>query len=96
MSTKKITDKYANSLLSENDTQCPLWRFVTKLDKASGSGGNINFKCNYCGDTFKGSYSRVKSHLLKLHGNFKLVNQAQEDWNKKNTINMQFVNKLHE
>ena len=69
MSTEKITDKYANSQLSENDTRCPLWRFVTKLDKASGGGGNINFKCNYCGDTFKGSYSRVKSHLLKLHGN---------------------------
>ena len=44
----------------------PLWKYVTRLEKASGDGGNVSFKYNYCEKTFKGSYSRVKAHLLKL------------------------------
>ena len=36
------------------------------LLKASVGGGNVVFRCNYCEKTFKGSYSRVKAHLLKL------------------------------
>nr|XP_023919017.1 uncharacterized protein LOC112030572 [Quercus suber] len=42
------------------------WKYVTKLEKASVGGGNVAFRCNYCEKTFKGSYSRVKVHLLKL------------------------------
>ena len=44
----------------------PLWKYVTKLEKVSVGGGNVAFRCNYCEKTFKGSYSRVKAHLLKL------------------------------
>ena len=53
---------------SEKSTEevVPLWKYVTKLEKASVGGGNVAFKCNYCEKTFKGSYSRVKAHLLKL------------------------------
>ncbi|KAL0005902.1 hypothetical protein SO802_013463 [Lithocarpus litseifolius] len=47
-------------------TVAPLWKYVTKLEKASVGGGNVAFRCNYCEKTFKGSYSRVKAHLLKL------------------------------
>ena len=43
-----------------------LWKYVTKLEKASVGGGNVAFRCNYCEKTFKGSYSRVNAHLLKL------------------------------
>jgi hypothetical protein len=40
-----------------------LWTYVTKIKKSSGGGGNISFKCNYCQEIYKGSYSRVKAHL---------------------------------
>nr|XP_023911294.1 uncharacterized protein LOC112022899 [Quercus suber] len=52
--------------LSAEVAGAPLWKYVTKLEKASVSGGNVSLKCNYCEITFKGSYSRVKAHLLKL------------------------------
>ena len=56
----------ATSSLCSNEAH--LWKYVTKLEKASGSGisGNTSFKCNYCGMVFIGSYSRVKAHLFKL------------------------------
>ena len=46
---------------SEKSTEstAPLWKYVTKLEKASVGGGNVVFRCNYCEKTFKGSYSRV-------------------------------------
>ncbi|GAV74928.1 hypothetical protein CFOL_v3_18408, partial [Cephalotus follicularis] len=31
-------------------------------------GGNTSFKCNYCQNLYKGSYSRVRAHLLKISG----------------------------
>ncbi|XP_075640485.1 uncharacterized protein LOC142612254 [Castanea sativa] len=48
------------------ESVAPLWKYVTKLKKAAVGGGNVTFRCNYCEKTFKGSYSRVKAHLLKL------------------------------
>ena len=49
-----------------------LWKYVTKLEKPTGStsklGGNTHFNCNCCDETFVGSYSRVKTHLLKISG----------------------------
>ncbi|KAH7567990.1 hypothetical protein JRO89_XS07G0208300 [Xanthoceras sorbifolium] len=30
--------------------------------------GNIAFQCNFCHQVYKGSYFRVKSHLLKIRG----------------------------
>jgi hypothetical protein len=45
------------------DGNAPLWTYVTKIKKSSGGGGNISFKCNYCQEIYKGSYSRVKAHL---------------------------------
>ncbi|KAK4383043.1 hypothetical protein Sango_2815000 [Sesamum angolense] len=46
----------------------PLWKFVTKLGRTEG-GGNVSFTCNLCKVAYKGSYSRVKAHLLKIGGN---------------------------
>ena len=43
---------------------------MTKIEKPTSftlkSGGNTHFKCNYCGEVFLGSYSRVKARLLKI------------------------------
>ncbi|KAG8379144.1 hypothetical protein BUALT_Bualt07G0057600 [Buddleja alternifolia] len=47
----------------------PLWKYVTKMTRSKECGGNIPFTCNLCKATYKGSYSRVKSHLLKIGGN---------------------------
>ncbi|XP_028092965.1 uncharacterized protein LOC114293132 [Camellia sinensis] len=52
----------------EEDDHAPLWCYVTKLEKMGG-GGNTRFKCNYCQQEYRGSYFRVKAHLLKLSGN---------------------------
>ncbi|XP_050890118.1 uncharacterized protein LOC127095479 [Lathyrus oleraceus] len=34
-----------------------------------GNGNNATWRCNYCNVTFKGSYFRIRSHLLKEKGN---------------------------
>ncbi|KAL4562321.1 hypothetical protein LXL04_034521 [Taraxacum kok-saghyz] len=44
--------------------QPPLWGYVTKLEKLSGTGGGWSFKCNFCSETQKGSYYRVRAHLI--------------------------------
>ena len=31
-------------------------------------GGNVTFQCNFCKQIYKGSYYRVKAHLLKIKG----------------------------
>ena len=50
--------------------EAPLWQYVNKVEKPPGStiksGGNTYFKYNYCGVVYLGSYSRVKTHLLKI------------------------------
>ncbi|KAG6497607.1 hypothetical protein ZIOFF_045511 [Zingiber officinale] len=49
------------------DDYSPLWKFVTKVEKAVG-GGNVTWSCNICNKVCKGSYSRVKAHMLKQKG----------------------------
>ena len=63
--TKMNTETESEKSSAEIAT-APLYKYVTKLEKASVGGGNVAFRCNYCEKTFKGSYSRVKAHLLKL------------------------------
>ena len=63
--TKMNTENESEKSSAEIAT-VPLWKYVTRLEKASVGGGNVSFKCNYCEKTFKGFYSRVKAHLLKL------------------------------
>ena len=63
--TKMNTETESEKSLAET-VAAPLWKYVTKLEKASVGGRNVAFRCNYCEKTFKGSYSRVKAHLLKL------------------------------
>ncbi|KAG6534868.1 hypothetical protein ZIOFF_008774 [Zingiber officinale] len=49
------------------DDYSPMWKFVTKVEKAVG-GGNVTWSCNICTKVCKGSYLRVKAHLLKQKG----------------------------
>ena len=51
---------------SISDDNVSLWTYVTKIEKSSGGEENMSFKCNYCQEIYKGSYSRVKAHLLRI------------------------------
>ncbi|KAM0830201.1 hypothetical protein ACQ4PT_066366 [Festuca glaucescens] len=52
-----------------DDPKWPLWRYVQKVAKTGrGQGGNAKIICRLCNRDISGSYSRVKSHLLKLGG----------------------------
>ncbi|KAK2650694.1 hypothetical protein Ddye_018183 [Dipteronia dyeriana] len=65
-----------NSIATENETssgnttalnvQAPLWKYATKLDEMGKGGENVSFRCNFCLKEYKGSYSRVKNHLMKI------------------------------
>ncbi|OMO86889.1 hypothetical protein COLO4_20882 [Corchorus olitorius] len=61
-------DKAPPSVSQDEISSTPLWNYVTKMAKTNEGGGNSIFVCNFCGGTFKRSYSRVKAHLLKLSG----------------------------
>ncbi|KAH9291975.1 hypothetical protein KI387_042840, partial [Taxus chinensis] len=56
------------SLAKDFDPNSPLWRHVTIVQQLVG-GGCFEWKCNECDGIFKGSYSRVKSHLCAITGN---------------------------
>ncbi|XP_072955788.1 uncharacterized protein [Typha angustifolia] len=67
MNTENNPDSSQNTASSVDDN-APLWRYVTKMEKLGEGGGNHNFRCNYCQQVYKGSYYRVKAHLLKISG----------------------------
>ena len=52
---------------NQNDNT-PLWRFVTREENLGKGGGIVAFQCNFCRQIYKGSYYRVKAHLLKIKG----------------------------
>ncbi|GMI80202.1 hypothetical protein HRI_001689500 [Hibiscus trionum] len=39
-----------------------------KIGKQGATGGTWNYRCNICGETRNGSYTRVKAHLLQILG----------------------------
>ncbi|KHN08416.1 hypothetical protein glysoja_043955, partial [Glycine soja] len=52
----------------QDDDTKPLWTYVTKI-KSVGGGGNYEIKYNnICDFTFNGSYTRVRTRLLKMTG----------------------------
>lgn len=64
-----LTDKYTSGTGS-TDNDYPLKAYVTILqNRNEGKGHNATWRCNYCNVTFKGSYFRIRSHLLKEKGN---------------------------
>ena len=42
--------------------------YVSTEAKLGKGGGNVAFQCNFCRQIYKGSYYRVKAHLLKIKG----------------------------
>ena len=44
----------------------PLWNYVSKIKGLSGGCGNFEVRCNFCEIVFNGSYTRVRTHLLKI------------------------------
>ncbi|KAG6498179.1 hypothetical protein ZIOFF_046091 [Zingiber officinale] len=61
-------ESFQNKSAQEDvDDYSPLWKFVTKVEKAV-RGGNVTWSCNICNKVCKGSYSRVKTRLLKQKG----------------------------
>ena len=68
----EVTSTKTSSSSNEEvpNDEAPFWQYVTKIEKPTGftvkSSGNTHFKCNYCGEVFLGSYSRVKARLLKI------------------------------
>lgn len=61
-----LTSKYTSRRF---DSNCPLWAYLTLVQNKKEGKGNASWSCNYCNGTYKGSYFRVKSHLLKEKGN---------------------------
>ena len=53
---------------NNQDDNAPLWRYVTREAKLGKGGGNVAFQCNFCRQIYRGSYYRVKAHLLKIKG----------------------------
>ena len=53
---------------NNQDDNAPLWRYVTREVKLGKGGGNIAFQCNLCRQICKGSYYKVKAHMLKIKG----------------------------
>ncbi|KAK8569053.1 hypothetical protein V6N12_007585 [Hibiscus sabdariffa] len=51
---------------SPNENLSPLGDYVTKLEKRGTVGGTWNFRCNLCGETCSGSYTRIKAHLFQI------------------------------
>ncbi|KAG4922195.1 hypothetical protein JHK86_051008 [Glycine max] len=58
----------------QDDDTKPLWTYVTKIKSVAG-GGNYEIKCNICDFTFNASYTRVRTHLLKMTGKGVRVSQ---------------------
>jgi hypothetical protein len=65
--TSQNDERAAIELDEQQLKKNPLWNHVVLLEKAS-SGGNAVWTCKYCNSEYKGSYSRVKSHLLRITG----------------------------
>ena len=60
-----IQGSSANPKANPRAEYYPLWRHVEKLQRCGG-GGSWEWRCNRCSNSYKGSYPRVKAHLL--HG----------------------------
>ena len=53
---------------SNKRVECyPLWAHVQKIAKCGG-GGSWEWRCTLCNLSYKGSYPRVKAHLLHETG----------------------------
>jgi len=64
-STTPLTDEYTSGTGSA-DNDFPLKAYVTIVqERHEGKGNNATWNCNFCNLTYKGSYFRIRCHLLK-------------------------------
>ena len=66
--TMSSNSKHSSDQQTNQDDNAPLWRYFTREAKLGKEGGNVDFQCNFCRQIYKGSYYRVKAHLLKIKG----------------------------
>ena len=66
--TMSSNSKPSSDQQNNQDDNAPLWRYVTREAKLGKGGGNVAFQCNFCRKIYRGSYYRVKAHLLKIKG----------------------------
>ncbi|XP_077239733.1 uncharacterized protein LOC143880640 [Tasmannia lanceolata] len=58
----------AHTSSTDEDLSKPLWKHVSRFDKDPKGGGNVRWQCNFCSKRFSSSYTRVRTHLLKITG----------------------------
>jgi len=64
-SATPLTDKYTSGTGS-TDNDFPLKAYVTIVqERHEGKGNNATWNCNYCNISYKGSYFRIRCHLLR-------------------------------
>lgn len=56
----------SNQVKEQGEDTKPLWNYVSKIKGLSGGCGNFEVRCNFCEIVFNGSYTRVRTHLLKI------------------------------
>ena len=66
--TMSSNSEHSSDQHNIKDYNAPLWRDVTREARLGKGGGNVAFQCNFCRQIYKGSYYRVKAHLLKIKG----------------------------
>ena len=67
MASQSAISSTPRSVEVSRQQECyPRWRHVTKVKAMGAGGGSWEWKCNLCKKdrTFKGSYTRVKAHIL--------------------------------
>ena len=62
-----IQGSSANPKVNPRDEYYPLWRHVEKLQRCGG-GGSWEWRRTLCNNSYKGSYPRVKTHILQGGG----------------------------
>ena len=66
--TMSSNSELSSDKQNNQDDNAPLWRYAMREAKLGKGGGNVAFQCNFCRQRYKGSYYRVKAHLLKIKG----------------------------
>ena len=64
-----MSSSFEISSKQSDEESKPLWKYVTKYDKADGVvGGNTQWQYNFCMKVYTSSYTKVRAHLLKIKG----------------------------
>ncbi|KAK7273846.1 hypothetical protein RIF29_14910 [Crotalaria pallida] len=62
-------NKFANKDADLLDKKNRLWAYVTVIAGSNKAGGNKKWTCNFCLQSYQSSYSRVRSHMLRIRNN---------------------------